>query len=295
MLDYLLYLLYKFFKFIILLLPKKIVKLFLDGLTSLAYTFNKEHKAYAKANLDFVYGNKISEDEKYRIIKESYRTLIYNLYEFIENQTLDLSGFEKKITVENEQYITDALKNNRKIILITAHYGNWEYGNTFIPLKYGPTTMVGRPLNNSYLNDELDTTRTRNNTQMLSSSEAGRGLVKALKQGRTLGLVIDQHNTAGIDVQFLGHKVKQTDSTSRLAVKFDAMILPVFFTMDEFGQYTAKFYEPIEPADYDGEDQIIRLTQKQADVMGEHILSRPEQWFWHHKRFKYYHNEIYEK
>ncbi len=276
-------------------MPKKVVKLFLDGLTTLAYTFNKEHKAYAKANLDFVYADKISEDEKYRIIKESYRNLIYNLYEFIENQTLDLGGFNKKITVENEHYITDALKNNRKIILITAHYGNWEYGNTFIPLKYGPTTMVGRPLNNKYLNDELDETRTRNNTQMLSTSEAGRGLVKALKQGRTLGLVIDQHNTAGIDVQFLGHKVKQTDSTSRLAVKFDALLMPLFFTMDEFGKYTAKFYAPIEPSDYKGEDQILKLTQKQADVMGEHILSRPEQWFWHHKRFKYYHSEIYEK
>ena len=148
MIDYLLFLLYKSFKFIVLLFPKSIVKIFLDGMTTLLYCVNREHKRYAKANLDFVYGDTINEKRKWEIVKESYRNLVYNLYEFIENQTLDLEGFEKKITVVNEHFITDALKNNRKIILITAHYGNWEYGNTFIPLKYAPTTMVGRPMNN---------------------------------------------------------------------------------------------------------------------------------------------------
>lgn len=292
--DYSLYLLYKFFKFIILLIPKVLAKFFLDCVVNLLYVFDKEHKKYAKANIDFVYGDKIDETKKNEIIKNSYKNLVYNLYEFIENQTLDLTGFESKITVENEQYILDALKNKRKIILITAHYGNWEYGNTFIPLKYAPTTMVGRPMNNKYLNEELDITRTKNNTQMLSKDEAGRGLIKALKNNRIVGLVIDQHNTAGIDVSFFGHKVKQTDSSSRLAAKFDAIILPLFFTMDSFGKYTAKFYEPIEPSDYEGENQILNLTQAQADIMEKHILEKPEQWFWQHKRFKQYNGDIYE-
>ncbi len=294
MIDYLLFLVYKSFKFTILLLPKFLVKFFLDGLSLFIYFINKEHKRYAKANLDFVYGDKISKDRKYEIIKNSYKNLVYNLYEFVENQTLDLSGFEKKITVENEQYITEAIKNKRKIILITAHYGNWEYGNTFIPLKYGATTMVGRPMNNKYLNDELDETRTKNNTQMLTKKDASRGLVKALKNNRILGLVVDQHNGAGIDVEFFGHKVKQADSVARLALKFDAVIIPLFFTMDSFGKYKAKFYEPIEPKNYNSEDNITKLTQAQADIMEQHILNNPDQWFWQHKRFKEYNKEIYE-
>ncbi len=293
MIDYLLYLFYKFFKTIVLFFPKKAVKLFLDGMTNLIYFVNIEHKRYAKANLDFVYGDTISEMRKWEIVKESYRNLIYNLYEFIENQTLDLAGFEKKITVENEHFITDAIKNNRKIILVTAHYGNWEYGNTFIPLKYRPTTMVGRPMNNKYFNDELDATRTRNNTQMLTKKDASRGLVKALKEDRIIGMVIDQHNKIGIDVEFLGHKVKQADSASRLAGKFNAIILPLFFTMKSFGRYEASFLEPIEPKDFEGENQVLNLTQAQADRMTQQILKHPEQWFWQHKRFKIYHKEIY--
>ncbi|MEA2049807.1 MAG: lipid A biosynthesis lauroyl acyltransferase [Campylobacterota bacterium] len=293
MIDYLIFLLYKSFKFIILSLPKFLIKFFLDKLASLIYLVNKEHKKYAKANLDLVYGDTISENRKKEIIKASYTNLVYNLYEFIENQTLCLEQFNDKIDVKNEDFILDALKNNRKIILITAHYGNWEYGNSFIPLKYAPTTMVGRPMNNKYLNKELDEARTRNNTEMLSKRDASRGLVKALKNNRILGLVVDQHNRSGIDVNFFGQKVKQADSVARLAIKFDAIILPLFFTMESFGKYKASFYEPLDPRNYSSDDKIKELTQAQADVMQKHILLKPEQWFWQHKRFKEYNKDIY--
>jgi len=293
--DFFIYSIYKVFKFVVLLLPKFLVKLFLDGISYLTYIFNFEHKNYAKANLDFVYGDTISDEEKWQIVRETYRNMFYNLYEFIENQTLDLAGFEKKLTLINDHYLTDAIKANRKIILITAHYGNWEYGNTYIPLKYKPTTMVGRPMNNKFFNDELDATRTRNNTQMLTKNEAGKGLIKALKSDRIVGMVIDQHNGVGIDVEFLGHMVKQADSSSRLAVKFDAVIIPLFFNMKSFGKYEAEFLAPIEPKEYEGEDQILEMTQKQADIMSAQILKHPNLWFWQHKRFKEYNKEIYSK
>ena len=295
MFDYFIFIFYKTFKFIVLLLPKFIIKFFLDIFIEIIFIFNKKHKKIAKANIDFVYGNKISDDEKNMIIKGNYRNLVYNVYEFIENQTLTLDELEEKITVENENYILDAINNKRKIILITAHYGNWEYGNTFIPLKYAPTTMVGRPLNNRFLNKELNETRTRNKNEMLTKKDASRGLVKALKNDRMLGLVIDQHNRTGVPIKFLGHKVKQTDSSSRLSIKFDAVVIPVFFTMTEFGKYTAKFYEPMEPKDFEGENQIVDFTQAQANVMEQHILENPGQWLWLHKRFKKYHNNIYTK
>lgn len=293
--DLALFIFYKVFKFIVLYTPKKILKVILDGLAFLIYTFNKEHRRIIKANLDFVYKDTISEDEKTAIAKGSYQNILYNGYEFISNQTIDLEGFEKKITIENEQYILDALENKRKIILVTAHYGNWEFGNTFIPLKYGPTTMVGRPMKNKYLNKELDKTRTRTQTQMLTKKDASKGLVKALKNGRILGLVIDQYNKYGIDAMFFGHKVKQIDSSARLALKFDALIIPLFFERDEFGKYTAKFYEPIEPSNFTGDNKVQDLVQAQVNVIQQQIFKKPEQWLWQHKRFKKYHNEIYNK
>lgn len=293
--DFSFFVLYKVIKFIFSILPRLVSKFLCDSIGQFAYYVTPKHRKIAFANLDLVYGDTINIDRKTEIVKNSYKNSVYSLYEFIDNQDLDLAGFEKKISLVNEHYMSDAIKSGRKVILITAHYGNWEFGNTYIPLKYGPTTMVGRPMNNKYLNKELDATRTRNNTQMLTKKDASRGLVKALKDGRILGLVIDQHYRNGIDVQFLGQRVKQTDSTSRLAVKFDALIVPLFFVMEDFGKYKAVFYESIDCRNFEGEEDINALTQTQADVMTKHILSLPDQWLWQHSRFKKFHNDMYKR
>jgi len=149
-------------------------------------------------------------------------------------------------------------------------------------------------MNNKYFNEELNQTRTRNNTQMLEKQDAARGLLKALKNDRIVGLVIDQHNRSGIEVDLFGKKVLQSDSASKLAIKFDALIIPLFFQRTSFGKYEAIFYDGIEAKDYEGENQVHDLTQAQASVIEKQILSNPSQWFWQHKRFKKFNKEIYQ-
>lgn len=297
MIDYLLFLLYKFFKFIFLLMPHQLAKKILDGLSYIVYILNNEHKRYAMVNLDLVYRDKISYDEKKRIIRESYRNIFYNIYEFIENPTLSLEELEKKISLEGEEFILQAIKDDRKIILVSAHYGNWEYITSYISLKYKPTTMVGRHMNNHYLNEELELNRNKHNSHMLLKANSAKGLMRALRDGRIIGLATDQHidPKKGVIVDFLGQKASQVDSSARLALKFNAVIIPVFFIQNSFRNYTIKFYEPIDARDYQSqENQEQLITQKEADVMSCQILSKPENWFWQHRRFKEYHKEIYQ-
>jgi KDO2-lipid IV(A) lauroyltransferase len=270
------------------------MKYFLIALSRLVYFIDRKHRRYAKANLDLVYQDDMDPQKKELIIKSTYEQMFFNLYTFIENQSVDIEALEKNTIQIDEDVLTQALKANRKIILVTAHYGYWEYGSIFIPIKYGPSTMVGRPLNNKYLNNELNESRKRFKTEMLSKYDASKGLIKALKNDRIVGLVVDQHLTQGVDVMFMGHKVKHVDSASRLAHKFDALIIPVFFTRDGLGQYTVKFYDAIDPREYvHSEDPITELTQKQADVIGEEIRLHPENWLWQHRRWKAYNSEIY--
>jgi len=262
-------------------------------MSSFIYYVNVEHRKYAKANLDYVFNDSLSNERKKEIIQNSYKNIVYNIYEFIENQSLTKEQLLSRILIENEYIIKDAIEYKRKIILVTAHYGNWEYGSSVIPLKYGPTTMVGRPPNNRYLNKEIEETRTKNNTQMLTKKNASRGLVKALKDNRIVGLVIDQHNKNGIDVEFLDHIVKQVDTTARLAFKFDAVIIPIFFTRESFGKHILTFSTSLDSRDYKSSDKIEKLTQAQAEVMSEYIKKNPDQWLWQHRIFKEYSKDIY--
>lgn len=295
MIDFLLFALYKMVKPVLVYMPKFVVIPLLRVLGWLTYGVDREHRRYAKANLDLVYQDELDEIEKEEIIRASYDTMFMNLYAFIKNQSASIEELQANTLEENAETIIKAIQDERKIILVTAHYGYWEYGSIFIPIKYKPTTMVGRPLNNKYLNKELNETRARFNTEMLDKKNASKGMIRALKNDRIVGLVVDQHHYQGIDTVFMGHKVKHVDSASRLAVKFDAVIIPVFFQCYEVGKYKVKFYDAIDPREYECDDKIQELTQKQAECTEHQIRQEPGYWLWQHRRWKAYHSEIYKR
>lgn len=284
--DYLIFIIYKIFRGIVLIVPKSIMKYLLIFLAKFVYLIDYKHKRYSKINLDLVYKDTISLERKNEIIQNSYYNLFFNLYEHIENEFLGLEELEKKITIINEDIILSALKEEKKIILISAHYGNWEYITSYISLKYSPTTMVGRPLNNKYLNEDLRVAREKHNSEMLDKKGSAKGLIKALRDNRIVGLAIDQHVPVnrGELIKFLGHDAVQTDSSTRIAIKTGAVIIPVFFIKDDFRKYTIKFCPEIDPSLYDND--VNKITQLQADAMSNQILEKPDDWFWLHRRWK---------
>ncbi len=294
--DFFLYYLYLFLKFILLLLPKGFAKVFLIFLAKAFYYLNKKYNAISMANLNLVYENKISLEEKKRIILESYKSLLFNFYEFIENQSASKETILSKAKIENEEIITKAIKENRKIIIVSAHYGAWELAIPYIALKFGTLCIVNRKMNNPLINKMYKKVRDRNNIVMVEKKEAGKGLIKALKQNHNVSVVIDQHIKNGVEIDFLGKKVMATDSTSRLALKFDAVIIPVFCQMNDFRDSTLKVYDAIDPLkiDFKMDDKIKELTILQNKVVEKQIKMEPSQWFWQHKRWKGFYKEIYE-
>ncbi len=292
--DYLVYLLYVFVKFIFRIIPNTLMKQILRILAKIIYKLNKKHKKIARVNLDIAFGNNIKNEKKNEIIYKSYESLLFNMYEFIENQYINKVDLLNKAVIQNEEIITNAIKQKRKIIFVTAHYGGWELVIPYAALKYGNMAVVNRKMNNKYINEAYIKARNRNNIIMLDKKSAAKGMVKALKSGNNVAVAIDQHAAIGINVEFFGKKVSATDATSRLAVKFDALIIPMFAVTKDFRKYTIKVCEPIESKDIKAEDKILALTQIQANVIEKQIKEQPELWFWQHKRWKEFHKSMYE-
>ena len=65
--DYFRLFLYNTFLFLFLITPKILMKYILKFFAFFAFKFNKKHIKVARANLDFVYGDSISEDRKMRL------------------------------------------------------------------------------------------------------------------------------------------------------------------------------------------------------------------------------------
>lgn len=295
--DYFIYYLYIFFKSIFLLLPKSFSKNLLIFVSSLLYKFNKKHKHIAKVNLDLTYENSISEKEKESIIKGSYKSLLFNLYEFVENQKASKETLFSKAVIKNEDIINNAIKSNRKIIFFSAHYGGWELAVPYIALKFGTVAIVNRKMNNPLINQMYKKARNRNNVVMIDKKEAAKGMIKAFKKNQHVCVVIDQHLKHGVDIDFFNKKAMATDSTARLALKFDALLIPIFCQMNDFRDYTIKVYEAIDPlkVEFKTENKEQELTQLQANIIEKQIKQEPSQWFWQHRRWKKYYEELYKR
>lgn len=293
--DYSVYLVYKFLRAIFRYTPNFILKYFLLLIIQILYLLNKKHRKIIDVNLDIAYDKQLSQTQKDDIAYGSYRSLVFNMFEFVENQYLSKEALLAKATISNEQVVLDALKNNRKIIFMTAHYGGWEIALPFMALKYGTIAVVNRKMNNPYMQEMYAQARDNNNIVMLEKSVAAKGMIKAFKQNQHVAVVIDQHIGSGVEIEFFHQKVMATDSTSRMALKFDAVIIPVFSVMNDFRDYTIEIGEAIDVKEYvfQTEDKIQELTQIQNALVEAQIRKKPELWFWQHKRFKYQHNKLY--
>ena len=295
--DYFRLFLYNIFIFLFLITPKFVMEKFLKFLIFFLYKVDKKHLKIARANLDLVYKDTISQKRKEEIIYNSYRSLVFNMYELIENQRISKDELLKKANILNKEIIEKAFQANRKIIYITAHYGGWEITLPYIALMFGEIAVVNRRMNNPHIQKKYEIARSKNKITMLEKESAAKGMLKAFKDNKSIAVVIDQHIGSGIEIEFLGQKDKATDSTSRLALKFDAIIIPIFTINNGFRDWTIKVCEPIDVKTFEfkTEDKVRELTQIQNDIVSKQIFEKPDYWLWQHKRFKEFHNDIYKK
>lgn len=284
------------FRFFIKFTPKFIINPILNFLAFLIYSVDKKHRKIAKVNLDLAYEDRISEEEKTNITKKCYKNLIYTLADFIKNQGASKEEVLEKVSFENSEIIENAISENKRIILLTAHYGNWELLSLSIAAKFTPLAVVGRDLDSEVMNKILTKNREQFDIELLSKSGAMKGMVKSLKSNRPVGLLVDQNtkDTEGILIDFFGKKARHTPSIAVLAKKFDAVIIPAFIQNKNDGDFVVKFFEAI-PVDYtdNKEEDIRKCVQAQADVTQKIIEDKPEEWFWLHQRWKNQYEHLY--
>ncbi|RXK12255.1 lipid A biosynthesis acyltransferase [Halarcobacter mediterraneus] len=293
--EYFIYYLYVFFKYLFLYTPNFILKPFLKLLAKIASKSSKKYQKIVHTNLELAFKDEMTKEQKDKILYQSYKSLLFNMYEFVENQVASKEKIFSKANIINENYVHDAIKKGKKIIFFTAHYGGWELALPYCALKFGTIAVVNRKMNNPLINDMYTKARNRNNIIMVDKKNAAKGMLKALKQNQHVAVVIDQHIAVGEEIDFFDQKVMATDSTARLALKFDAVLVPLFCVMNDFRDYTIKIEKLIDVSEYEfkTDNKIKELTQLQNSMIENQIRLKPEIWFWQHKRFKHKHGQLY--
>lgn len=284
--------------FILRKMPRFLRRGFFRLIANIAYILAIKTNKIIEANLNLVFDNKLSKKEIKDIQKYSYFNMILWVQTLIENLDITSNELKQNVEIENEEIITNLKRQEKAIILISAHYGNMEMLGTYINKFIMPLNQVARQSNFEEIDDFIVKAREKSGSKIVFRDGALKKLVKALKRKEAVSLIIDQNINSkdGEEVVFLGKKAYQSSSTATLARKFDAYIVPVaIFNQDNY-KYKIKIYEPITPIISDNEKEDIKIiSQLEANALSAIILEDKKQWFWPHKRFKSHYREIYEK
>lgn len=290
------YYLFRVFESIFLALPKSFQKGLILGLAKLAFLIDTKHKKIIKANLNLTIKDSISKEKYQDILKHCHKNLALVLLQVLRSSRLSPKDLEKSVSFENRHYIDDAIKQDKRIIIVSAHYGNWELGATAVGALIHPITSIHKKMNDNYFDKYLLKSRSKFNMTMVEKKGAIRHLVKAIKNKQIITMMIDQNVNPndGIYIDFLGAKATQTAAPAFLARKFDAVIIPILINTSPEKENVIEFLKPIHtPKTENEEDDILKSTQAQADMLADVIKKHPEPWFWCHKRWKSAYEDIY--
>lgn len=278
-------------KILLNIIPDSLRESFVKFMGKSAYSLNKKHRKIALINLDLAFGDTKTKEEKEQIVKQMYENFSFFAYDFIKNQNTTQEEVLQKVDFANKHIMQQALQSKRPLIIQTAHYGNWELLALAFGVGFGDISIVGRKLDSKVMNRILSKNRTQFNIELIDKKRAAKSMLKALKTGRILGVLVDQNTTVneGIEVSFFGKRVMHTNALGIIAKKTDALIIPVFIVKNEANRHTITFYKPLDIRD----NTVEEITQLQADITQQVIEQKPDEYFWFHKRFKHFYRDKY--
>ncbi len=177
-----------------------------------------------------------------------------------------------------------AIGKNNPCVAFSGHIANWELMPFYFNYKIDwPSSGVYRAPNNPYTKVILDKCRNpeERGRYIPKSQQGARDIVKTLRNGERLLLLIDQKYNQGIPVDFFGRPAMTSPAIANLAQKYDCPLLPV--QMERLKGCT--FRLTLHPAfKTEGRSEEAVLLQANA-LLEDWIAKRPAQWLWLHRRW----------
>lgn len=193
------------------------------------------------------------------------------------------------LEVRGREHVERGMAAGRGALLVTAHIGNWELHGVAHGLLFGPIHVVARPLDNPRLDRRLCALRTMAGNTVLYKQRALARILRALREGGAVAILIDQNVQAGdgIFVDFFGRPAATTTVAAALAVKTGCALVPCRTELRPDGRYRIA-YEPAVEWSPSGDRQadIACLTQRLTRTIEDWVRETPAQWLWMHRRWK---------
>ncbi len=179
--------------------------------------------------------------------------------------------------------LDQAHAEGRPVILASAHYGNYDVLRAGLTARGFRVGGLYRPLSNPAANKRYVATIESIATPLFPRGNEGLGaMIRFVKSGGMLGFLGDQHMAHGEMLDFLGKPAASATSAAKMALKYNALLVPLYATRNPDGlTFTVEVEEPVPHSD------AVTMTQAINDSVSAKVRAHPGQWFWVHRRWRH--------
>ena len=176
--------------------------------------------------------------------------------------------------------IEDAFAARRGGLVVSGHFGRWEVARFVLKHRGMEAAGIYRVNNNPHYDPLFFEGIAESGRPMVAKGRNGlRDLLRHLRGGGLVGMLIDQIDRKGPWIDLLGQPARTPLTAAELALKMDVPLVPAFCPVID-GRSTVHYEAPIPHSD------AATMMRVFNDRLSDWIRRYPEQWYWFHRRWK---------
>ena len=245
------------------------------------YPFMSKWRSTAYSNISHCFPEK-KQAQVNTLVKNHFEAIGISLFETANAYYASDKKINKLLTINKEQYFTEALKQEGGIIILCAHFMPLMLGSRALLINH-TIANIYRPQNNKLFDQAMVKGYKKNGAVMIKSTDT-RSIIKAINNSLPIWYAPDQDlgENNSVFAPLFGIQTATASATARLSKNNKTRVIPYSFIRTSKG-YEMSFEKPL--SGFPSNDPIIDATITNK-ILEKQINKHPEQYLWIHRRFK---------
>lgn len=238
----------------------------------------------ARENIINAFGK---EEAKEAIINGLWDNFGRFIGEFPFINSLSEKEINKRVQLIGLEHVKEFQESNIPFLLFTGHFANWDLVLRVIQKVYPKFGVVYRHANNPYINNSINSSRKKSSVHLIAKGVKGaKDLIKSIKSGDSIAMLVDQKMNDGIEVPFFGRPAMTSHAIAKFALQFNYPIIPCQIIRTNGSYFKVVIYPPLTVSSTGiKETDCYNIMVQINSILEDWIRQHPSQWFWFHNRW----------
>ncbi len=253
---------------------------------TVGWVVDQHYRKVALSNLEVAFGNQFSIRERRKLVRESFQDFARTLVDFFWSPNLTPENFSRFIELQSFEECVAAARQNRGLIIVCYHYGNFEWLSPACGFAGLRTTLVTQEFRNSLLDPIFRRMRELAGHEVIRQKGSMVHLYKVLRRKGAVALLADLtlRPRRGVVIDCFGLKKSVSSAHAWLHDRTGAPIVPAHCEPLPEGRYRVIFHPKI--------DQTAGMTHQQIaqacwNSFEPYVRKNPAPWLWMYKHWRY--------